>query len=177
MVTYAILQPKYSVNASSLFVTGESSGAMMSSVLAATYPELVAAASLYSGVTAGCFVCAGVDQWNNACASGQSTVTPEKWGETARAMDSEYIGPRQKMQIWHGSAEKTINPKDYQKDLKQWMNVFGVSTTPTATKADYPEKNYALSAYGSNVEGIYATGVGYLGPAHLAASEAWFELP
>jgi acetylxylan esterase len=55
--------------------------------------------------------------------------------------------------------------------------VFGVSMAATATKADYPEKNYALSDYGPNVEGIYSTGVGHSVPAHLAASELWFGLP
>jgi acetylxylan esterase len=97
MVTYAI--PKYSVNASRVFVTGGSSGAMMSNVLAATYPELFVAASIYSGVAAGCFVGAWVDQWNNACANGQPTGTPEKWGDTARAMYPGYNGTRPKMQI------------------------------------------------------------------------------
>jgi acetylxylan esterase len=175
MVTYAI--PKYSVNASRVYVTGGSSGAMMSNVLAATYPELFIAASLYSGVAAGCFVGSGVDQWNNACSGGQSIETAEKWGDTARAMYPGYNGTRPKMQIWHGSADTTINPNNYQEELKQWTNIFGVSMTPTSTKADYPEKNYALSDYGPNVEGIYATGVGHSVPAHLAASEAWFDLP
>ena len=47
---------------------------MMSNVLAATYPELIKAVSLYSGVPAGCFVSSsgGVAAWNNTCSGGQS---------------------------------------------------------------------------------------------------------
>jgi len=175
MVTYAI--PKYSVNPSRVYVTGGSSGAMVSNVLAASYPEIFAAASLYSGVAAGCFVGEGVAQWNSTCARGQSIDTAEKWGDTARAMYPGYSGTRPKMQIWHGSVDTTISPNNYMEEIKQWTNVFGVSTTATAEKADYPEKNYKMSDYGPNVEGIYATGVGHSVPAHLAVSEAWFGLP
>lgn len=151
--------------------------AMMSNVLAATYPEMISAVSLYSGVAAGCFVGSGVDQWNNACANGQSTGTPEKWGDTARAMYPGYNGTRPKMQIWHGSADTTLAPQNYQEELKQWTNVFGVSMTATDVKKDTPDKGYTLSDYGPMVEGIYAQGVGHSVPSHLAASEAWFGLP
>jgi len=175
MITYSI--GKYNLNATRVFVTGGSSGAMMSNVLAATYPELISAVSLYSGVAAGCFVGSGVDQWNNACANGQSTATPEKWGDTARAMYPGYNGTRPKMQIWHGSADTTLAPQNYQEELKQWTNIFGVSMTATNVEKDTPDKGYTLSDYGPNVEGIYAQGVGHSVPSHLAASEAWFGLP
>lgn len=71
----------------------------MSNVLAASYPEMFVAASLYSGVPAGCFVGEGVDQWNSTCAHGQSIDTAEKWGDTARAIYPGYSGTRPKMQV------------------------------------------------------------------------------
>ena len=65
MVTYTL--DKYSGDASQVFVTGSSSGAMMTNVMAATYPELFKAATAYSGVPAGCFASASgaVDAWNS----------------------------------------------------------------------------------------------------------------
>lgn len=65
---------------------------------------------------------------------------------------------RSKMQIWHGSADTTINLKNYQEQLKQGTNVFGVRMTPMARKPDYLYKKYVLSDYGLTAEGIYATG-------------------
>lgn len=90
--------------------------AMMSNVLAATYPEKISAVSLYSGVAAGCFVAAsgGVDTWNSTCANGQSTATADAWGNIARAMDPGYNGTRPRMQIWHGSVDTTVYPQNYQ---------------------------------------------------------------
>ncbi|KAK0127692.1 hypothetical protein ONS96_007210 [Cadophora gregata f. sp. sojae] len=174
MIIYAM--DKYKVNATQVFVTGGSSGAMMGNVMAAAYPDLMSAVSVYSGVAAGCYVGAGVAQWNNACANGQSTKTAQAWGDIARAMYPGYNGTRPRMQIWHGSADGTIAPQNYQEELKQWTNIFGVSMTATDSKDNTPEKNYKTSNYGQNVQGIYATGVGHSCPAHLAESEAWFGL-
>jgi acetylxylan esterase len=151
---------------------------MMSNVLAATYPELIQAVSLYSGVPAGCFVSSsgGVDQWNNTCSGGQSIATQEKWAAVAKDMYPGYNGARPKMQIWHGSVDSTLAPQNYQETIKQWTGVFGVSTTATDTKANTPEANYATSNFGPNVQGIYATGVGHSVPSHLKQSEEWFGL-
>ncbi|OIW27805.1 hypothetical protein CONLIGDRAFT_682822 [Coniochaeta ligniaria NRRL 30616] len=176
MILYAI--DKYKVDPAKVFVTGGSSGAMMSNVLAATYPELIAAVSLYSGVPAGCFVSSsgGVDQWNNTCSGGQAKATPEAWGNVVRNMYPGYTGPRPKMQIWHGSADTTLAPANYQETIKQWTNVFGASQTPTSTVKDFPARNYQTENYGEHVQGIYATGVGHSVPANLTASEQWFGL-
>ncbi|EOO04320.1 putative acetyl xylan protein [Phaeoacremonium minimum UCRPA7] len=176
MITYAIQQ--YKVDATKVFVTGGSSGAMMSNVLAATYPDLIQAVSLYSGVAAGCFVSSsgGVDQWNNTCSGGQSKAAPEAWGNVVRNMYPGYNGTRPRMQIWHGSADSTLAPQNYQEEIKQWTNVFGVSQTPTSSVKNYPQANYQTDNYGPDVQGIYATGVGHSVPANLTASEQWFGL-
>ncbi|TQS33556.1 hypothetical protein Golomagni_06095, partial [Golovinomyces magnicellulatus] len=53
MVNYII--SNYGANKDSVFVTGTSSGAMMTNVMCATYPDMFQAGSVYSGVPAGCF--------------------------------------------------------------------------------------------------------------------------
>ncbi|KAF2112146.1 Alpha/Beta hydrolase protein [Lophiotrema nucula] len=178
MIKYAITQ--YKIDPKKVFVTGGSSGAMMSNVLAATYPDLITAVSLYSGVPAGCFVSSSGASaaWNNTCSGGSSTATAQKWGDTVRAMYPGYNGTRPKMQFWHGSVDGTLSPNNYQETVKQWTNasVFDVSTTPTSSKPDTPEKNYRMDDFGPNVEGIWAVGVGHSVPSHLDASEAWFGL-
>ncbi|KAJ8130954.1 hypothetical protein O1611_g2673 [Lasiodiplodia mahajangana] len=158
MILYAI--KTYSVDATRVYVTGGSSGAMMSNVLAATYPELIKAVSLYSGVAAGCFSRASADQWK----------------QVVLDMYPGYDGPRPKMQIWHGSADSTLAPQNYQEEIKQWTGVFNVSQTPTSTVQNFPKQGYTTSNYGDSVQGIYGQGVGHSVPANLTASEIWFGL-
>ena len=52
----------------------------LQNVMAATYPELFAAATAYSGVPAGCFVSASnqIQAWNSTCSQGQSIATPQQ---------------------------------------------------------------------------------------------------
>ncbi|KAI1201585.1 acetylxylan esterase A [Nemania serpens] len=176
MILYAI--KTYGVDPTRVYVTGGSSGAMMSNVLAATYPELVSAVSLYSGVAAGCFVSAsgGVDQWNNSCSGGQTRASAEQWKKVALDMYPGYSGPRPKMQVWHGSVDTTLAPQNYQEEIKQWTAVFNVTQTPTSTVQNFPKQGYTTSNYGVSVQGIYAQGVGHSVPANLTASEIWFGL-
>ncbi|KAI0007946.1 carbohydrate esterase family 1 protein [Xylariaceae sp. FL0662B] len=176
MILFAI--DEYGVDPARVYVTGGSSGAMMSNVLAATYPELISAVSLYSGVAAGCFVSAsgGVDQWNNSCSGGQSTATVEAWTQVVLDMYPDYEGPRPKMQIWHGSVDSTLAPQNYQEEIKQWTGVFGVSQEATSTEPNTPQQGYTTSNYGESVQGIYAQGVGHSVPSNLTASEQWFGL-
>ncbi|KAI2617467.1 carbohydrate esterase family 1 protein [Hypoxylon sp. NC1633] len=176
MILYAITT--YGADPTRVYVTGGSSGAMMSNVLAATYPELISAVSLYSGVAAGCFVSAsgGVDQWNNSCSGGQSQATPDKWRQVVLDMYPAYSGPRPKMQIWHGSADATLAPQNYQEEIKQWTGVFNVTQQPTSAVQNSPKQGYTTSNYGDFVQGIYAQGVGHSVPSNLTASEIWFGL-
>ena len=52
MVRYAI--DEYGADPARVFVTGSSSGCMMTNVLMAAYPDVFAAGSCYSGVAANC---------------------------------------------------------------------------------------------------------------------------
>ncbi|EKG15081.1 Esterase PHB depolymerase [Macrophomina phaseolina MS6] len=175
MVTYAI--SKYGADTSKVFVTGSSSGAMMTNVLAATYPELFKAAIVYSGVPAGCFVSAsgGVDAWNSTCSQGKSIATPEQWANVVKAMDPGYTGARPKMQIYHGSADTTLLPQNYQETTKQWAGVFGYDySKPQSTQSNSPLSGYTRTTWGPNVQGIYAQGVGHTVPIQGSEDMKWF---
>jgi acetylxylan esterase len=60
---------KYNGNANRVFVTGTSSGVMMTNVLVGAYPDVFAAGSAFAGVAFGCFAENGYDVWNSACAT------------------------------------------------------------------------------------------------------------
>lgn len=200
MVNYAI--DKYGADTSKVFVTGSSSGAMMTvslsffhtfpttiirrrhannlspqNVLAATYPGLFQAAIVYSGVPAGCFVSAAgaVDAWNSTCSQGQSITTPEHWASVVEAMYPGYTGSRPRMQVYHGSTDSTLLPQNYDETMKQWAGVFGYDyENPQSTQANTPLAGYTKTVWGESVQGIYAEGVGHTVPIRGADDMAFF---
>jgi len=176
MVTYTI--QKYNADASRVFVTGTSSGAMMTNVLCATYPELFQAATVYSGVSAGCFVSESnqVDAWNSSCAQGKIIDSQQQWANVVYAMYPGYSGPRPRMQIYHGSADTALYPQNYNETIKQWTGVFGYSMTPQQIQTNTPLPLYTTYTYGPNVQGIYATGVGHTVPVQGIQDMKWFGL-
>ncbi|KAK3335926.1 Alpha/Beta hydrolase protein [Cercophora scortea] len=175
MVTYTLAQ--YNGDASRVFVTGTSSGAMMTNVLSATYPEMFAAASAYSGVPAGCFYTGTVNGWNSTCSGGNSIHTQTEWANTALNMYPGYTGARPKMMILHGSADTTLYPQNFNETLKQWSGVFGYTYgSPQQTLAQTPSAAYTKYVYGPNLVGYYGTGVGHSVPVMGDLDLAWFGI-
>ncbi|KAF7966741.1 hypothetical protein HWV62_37215, partial [Athelia sp. TMB] len=172
VVRYAIAN--WGVDATRVYATGTSSGAMMTSVLMGAYPDIFSAGSLYSGVAYGCFE--GPSAWNSQCADGDLIQTPQQWGDLVRSGYPGYTGPRPKVQFWHGTADTTLYPQNFQEEIKQWTNVFGVSQTPTATSTNDPLPGYTRTSYGPNVQGILAQGVGHTVPEQETDTLNWFGL-
>ncbi|MGW7514446.1 extracellular catalytic domain type 1 short-chain-length polyhydroxyalkanoate depolymerase [Streptomyces sp. NPDC054796] len=154
----------YDADTERVFVTGVSSGAMMTNVMLGNYPDVFAAGAAFSGVPFGCFATTDGSGWNSACANGTITHTPQEWGNLVRGSYPGYTGPRPRMQIWHGTADDTLRYPNFQEQIKQWTDVHGVSQTPAMT--DTPQPNWTRTRYGGTgdqapVEAISLQGVGH----------------
>jgi endo-1,4-beta-xylanase len=166
MVSYA--EQHYNVDTSRVYVSGVSSGAMMTNVMAAEYPDVFKAGAALLGVPATCFATgSSTNTWNSQCANGQVSKTAQQWGDAARAMDPGYGGTYPRMQLWHGTADTTLNYNNFGEEIKQWTNLRGVSQTPVLT--DAPQSGWTRTRYGSNttqapVEGISVSGAGHALP-------------
>ncbi|MEV6642642.1 PHB depolymerase family esterase [Amycolatopsis sp. NPDC051371] len=165
MVDYA--KQHYNVDSSRVFVTGFSSGAMMTNVLAAEYPDVFAAGSAFMGVPAGCFATTDGSSWNSQCSGGQLIKTAQQWGDQARQMSGGRSGPYPRMQLWHGTADDTLRYPNFGEEIKQWTNLRGVSQTPSSS--DAPQSGWTRTRYGSTgtqapVEGISVQGAGHALP-------------
>ncbi len=134
MVTYAISQ--YKGNADRVYATGDSSGGMMTELLLALYPDVFKAGSAFAGMPA---ACRGANEsgsgggYSGACAGGSVTHTAQEWGDIARMLDPGYTGHHPRVQLFHGDADTTINYKNFTEAIKEWTNVLGLGTNPTAT--------------------------------------------
>ena len=170
MVNY--VKQNYNIDSNRVFVTGASSGAMMTNVLLGDYPDVFKAGAAFMGVPFGCFAASAGDPtnpanqagWNSTCSSGQSIKTPQEWGDLVRSAFPGYTGARPRMQVWHGTTDTTLSYPNFGEEIKQWTNVLGVSQTPSLT--DTPQSGWTRTRYGGTgvnapVEAISVSGVGH----------------
>ena len=170
MVNY--VKQNYNIDSNRVFVTGASSGGMMTNVLLGDYPDVFKAGAAFMGVPFGCFAASAGDPtnpanqagWNSTCSSGQSIKTAQQWGDLVRAAYPGYTGARPRMQVFHGTTDTTLSYPNFGEEIKQWTNVLGVSQTASMT--DTPQSGWTRTRYGGTgvnapVEGISVSGVGH----------------
>lgn len=154
----------YAADTGRIFATGISSGAMMTNVLLAEYPDVFAAGAAFSGVPYTCFATTDGSEWNSTCSGGNISRTAQSWGDAVRAAYPGYTGPRPRMQLWHGTEDTTLSYVNFGEEIKQWTNVHGLTQTPAAT--DTPNSGWTRTRYGSTgdqapVEAVSLQGVGH----------------
>lgn len=163
MVTY--VEQYNNGDPNNVYVTGASSGAMMTNVMLADYPDVFKAGAAFMGVPYHCFATTDGSLWNSACANGQISMTPQQWGDLVRAADPGYNGSRPRMQLWHGTADTTLNYANFGEEIKQWTNVLGVSQTPSFT--DSPQASWTRTRYGGTGVGVPVEGISIQGAGHV----------
>lgn len=140
---------KYAADAKKVFITGTSSGCMMTNVMMATYPDLFNAASCYSGVAAGCLAGspgASPGSADPKCANGQNLKSQGEWVSVAKAMYPGYTGNYPRMATWHGTADTLVTYPNFGEQLKQWSGIHGVSLSKNVTNT--PQSGYTQMVYG-----------------------------
>ncbi|MER7756913.1 PHB depolymerase family esterase [Kitasatospora sp. NPDC097643] len=178
MITYA--EQHYGGNPDAVYVTGESSGAMMTNVMLADYPDVFKAGAAFMGVPYHCFYTGTVRGWNGPCAGGQVSLSAQQWGDLVRRADPGYTGPRPRVQLWHGTADTILNHNNLGEEVKQWTDVLGVSQTPSAT--DTPASGWTRTRYNNGagatrVEAYSISGAGHQLPvqgSRMAADAVHF---
>jgi poly(hydroxyalkanoate) depolymerase family esterase len=162
MVTYT--RQAYGADPNRTYVTGASSGAMMTNVLIGNYPDVFKAGAAFMGVPHSCFATTDGSMWNSQCANGQRIMSAQQWGDLARAAFPGYSGARPRMQLFHGTNDTTLRYPNFGEEIKQWTNVLGLSQTPNST--DTPQSGWTRTRYGGTgtmapVEGISVANGGH----------------
>jgi poly(hydroxyalkanoate) depolymerase family esterase len=135
MVVYAL--SKYQANADRVYAAGCSSGAMMTELLLALYPDIFKAGSSFAGMPAACHGpndnSSNATGYNGTCAGGPVTYTLQQWGDLVRARDPGSTGHRPRLQLFHGSADSLISFSNMAESANQYINLLNLSTSPTKT--------------------------------------------
>jgi poly(hydroxyalkanoate) depolymerase family esterase len=116
----------HAIDADSIFVTGLSAGGAMTSVMLATYPEIFAAGAVIAGLPFG--VATNVREALNGMFQSPSRTAGEL-GDLVRNA-SHHKGPWPKLSVWHGSADRTVNPANADEIVKQWLDVHHLPAAP-----------------------------------------------
>jgi poly(hydroxyalkanoate) depolymerase family esterase len=121
----------HSIDRKRIFIAGLSAGGAMTSVMLATYPEVFAGGAIVAGLPYGI---AGNLQQALSGMYQSSRRSATELGDLVRNVSS-HKGPWPKLSVWHGSADKTVNPSNADEIVRQWLDLHRLPPTPMAESA------------------------------------------
>ena len=109
-----------------IFITGLSAGGAMTSAMLATYPEVFAAGAIIAGLPYG--IASNVRE----ALSGMLRSPARSGGELGNLVRnaSKHRAPWPKVSVWHGTADRTVNPANANEIVKQWLDVHRLPSHP-----------------------------------------------
>jgi len=164
MVAHAI--DELGGNPDRVYVTGDSSGGMMTELLLGLYPDVFQGGSAMAGMPAGCRGDAEQGDgggYSGACAGGNVDRTPAEWGAIVESFYPGFAGRRPRVQIFHGDADDIISFANHTEAIDQWTHVLELATSPTESE------ELTLGMH----PGLRQT---WIGPCGLPALEAFTSL-
>lgn len=118
------------LDARRVYVSGLSAGGAMTAAMLATAPELFAGGAVIAGLPYG--AASGMAEAFGAM-NQVRRHSARDWGDRVRGA-STFRGPFPAVQVWHGTADSTVNPGNADELVNQWSNVLGLSALPTGTE-------------------------------------------
>lgn len=117
---------KHGLDEERVFIAGLSAGGAMTSVMLAGYPEIFAGGAIIAGLP---FGIANNLQQALAAMHQTSNHSARDLGNFVRNASS-HSGPWPRVSVWHGSADRTVNPSNADEIVKQWLDVHQLPLSP-----------------------------------------------
>ena len=134
----------HSIDEQRVFVVGLSAGGGMTANLLISYPELFAGGAVLSGLPGYCS--RGYMDGVLGCYMSLRDLTPQAWGNPARAANPGFAGPWPVMSIFYGTADEVMPRKDRYlvEIMEQWTNIHGTGQVPAWEEEveGFPHKVY-----------------------------------
>ena len=129
---------RYGCDQRRIFVVGLSAGGGMAAALLAAYPDVFAAGAVVAGLPIG--VARSVGSAMSLMGGRDAQLSAADWAARARALaPSGYDGPWPRLQIWHGTADRTVACSNADALATQWAAVTGVAAAPAQEARVMPE--------------------------------------
>jgi poly(hydroxyalkanoate) depolymerase family esterase len=150
-----------------VYITGLSAGGAMTSVMLATYPEIFAGGAIIAGLPFG--TAHGVSQALERM-RGQGMPSPESLVSAIRSA-SPHQGPWPKLSVWHGSADRTVNPANADAILAQWAPLLGGEGKAPVVVDGHPHRVWHDASGQIVLEDYRITGFGHGTPLALTGDD------
>jgi poly(hydroxyalkanoate) depolymerase family esterase len=152
-----------------IFITGLSAGGGMTSVMLATYPEVFAAGAVIAGLPYG--IATNLREALDGMFHSPERPARELGDLVRRA--SNHRGPWPRISVWHGSADRTVNPGNANEIVKQWLDLHDLPEAPMAeTDIDgYPRQAWWNKDGETLVESYAITDMAHGTPLGLADND------
>jgi len=159
----------HKVDRARIFVTGLSAGGAMAAALLAAYPDVFAGAAVIAGLPYG--VAGSVRQALKEMRHA-SPRSPRELGDLVRNASS-HRGPWPKLSVWHGDADRTVDPANADALVRQWLDLHGLPEAPMAqNKVDgYPRQVWWNSSGETVVESYTITNMAHGTPLGAGAND------
>jgi poly(hydroxyalkanoate) depolymerase family esterase len=116
---------RFDADPRAVYVAGLSAGGAMAASLLAGYPEVFAAGAVVAGLPVGCAT--NASQALSRMARAEARERPEKMVEQARdAAPQLFNGPWPRLSIWHGKADRVVDPANAGVLATQFAGLHGV---------------------------------------------------
>ena len=117
----------HDLDAGRVFVTGLSAGGAMASVMLASYPDVFAGGAIIAGVA---FGCANGAAEAFECMGGRGQSSARDLAALVRRA-SPHKGPWPRVQVWQGSADRTVDARNAETIIRQWTELHGLAAEPS----------------------------------------------
>ena len=153
------MQRAHGLDPGRTFVTGLSAGGAMTSVMLAAYPEMFAAGAILAGIAYGC-----ADSVGEAfeCMNGSARGDAADLAAPVRRA-SRHNGPWPRVQVWQGSADRTVVPSNADTIVRQWAQLHALGPVPDRLDEveGYPRRAWLGADGAPLVEHLSITGMAH----------------
>jgi len=115
-----------------VFVAGLSAGGAMTAALLAAYPDVFAGGATVAGLAVGSASSIS-EALHRMSEAGPRRLPSEGADQIRSAGPVGYSGPWPRLSIWHGEADRVVDPDNAQLLAQQWSEVHGIDPTSVET--------------------------------------------
>jgi poly(3-hydroxybutyrate) depolymerase len=139
----------------------------------AAYPEVFAAGAVIAGLPYG--IASNLREALDGMFHAPAR-TARELGDLVRQASNQsgsFSGPWPKISVWHGTADRTVNPANADEIVKQWLDLHDLPTVPMAeTNVDgYPRQSWWNKDGETMVESYSITDMAHGTPLGMADNE------